>query len=299
MANKRKFTGVLAIMLVFGMLAAGCGNDDSENNTDQKGITITGLNGMTGGAGIGLYSQNGFIAYGEGTIKNNSVFFELFEIINNEDSYDEDYEPETKPWAGNGSYHLILHLHKQEESYFYTDGKTFIELNLIEGITFEQFLSRLPKYDFTSASSSIPFNKFKESQEWMDFDDDSSGNEITITGINDKTGDLGGIRVFSQSELIALGTGYINNNSIIFDLEKFDINSSPWIEKGPFCLEIYFVIAEKYYYYTDGKTFDELDITEGTTYEQLFFKLPKYNITSKSSTIPFNKFKEMPEWLEW
>jgi len=162
MAKKRGLMGILAIMLVFGMLAAGCGNDDSgkSGNTDPKTITITGLNGITGGVEVLVSSQNVGVAGGAGIIKNNSVTIELYEYDN------DDYYAKMISWTGNGSYYLELFLEDQEEFYIYTNGKSFKELNITEDTTVAQLFSRLPKYNISSTSSSIPFNKFKKVPEW-------------------------------------------------------------------------------------------------------------------------------------
>ncbi|MDR1218790.1 MAG: hypothetical protein LBK73_04185 [Treponema sp.] len=147
MKKKLFFAGMLVCVLTFGMAVVGCGGDD-EPNTDPKKIVITGLTGKSGEAQIGIFSgfgENDMTAYGEGTISGASVELPLYI-----------YSEGETVWTGNGAYYLMLF--DGEAEYIFTDGKTFEQL----GISGEQDIAKLPKYNITAATSTIAFDKFKE-----------------------------------------------------------------------------------------------------------------------------------------
>jgi hypothetical protein len=130
-----------------------------DGQTNGKKITITGLNGITGTAlfEVNMYTKNEYGNLDEDTvamdiwgrtIKDNSVTFSPLDI-----------KRPPLGWTGSGSHNLILqvnHSDNRYERYFYTDGKTWAQL----GIKGWDDLSKLPKYNIRSNTSTIPFNKF-------------------------------------------------------------------------------------------------------------------------------------------
>jgi hypothetical protein len=61
-------------------------------------------------------------------------------------------------WTGTGPYFVMLHIINGQNhvTYAYTEGKTFQEL----GITSQQDIVKLPKYNISKTTSSIDFGQF-------------------------------------------------------------------------------------------------------------------------------------------
>jgi hypothetical protein len=122
------------------------------------------------------------------------------------------------------------------------------------------------------------------------------GNKsITITGITGMTGDVSITLIGSNNYAVALGEGTISGTSVTLPIYKPDeslpVPWTPWTGSGYYVMYIGFFNGDGYgdglYFYTDGKTYDELGIyTEGDQR-----KLPRYLVSSITSTIPFSKFK--------
>jgi hypothetical protein len=150
MANKKKLWGMLAVMLAFTVVITGCSPDgDDDENTDPKKITVTGIpNEITGAVKIGIGSENKAVAVGSGTIVNNSVTVSLKKS-------DEKGIPTDNDWTGTGSFMVMLLIN--DTSYLYTNGADFNGVNT----------DAPPQYNYniTSAVSTIPFNKFKQSSQ--------------------------------------------------------------------------------------------------------------------------------------
>jgi hypothetical protein len=140
-------------------------NGDSNNNNSggisgQKTIIITGLSGKTGTAGLEVYNETAYAAIGQGTVSGGSLTIALYEYMRN---YEGKYAGD--PWTGSGSYYLQLWFEADNTGWVYTNGKTWDEL----GITFpftEQdredgsLLAKIPKYNISSTTSTIPFSQF-------------------------------------------------------------------------------------------------------------------------------------------
>jgi hypothetical protein len=152
MKDQRLWLGILVIALVFGMMVVGCSDDSTGGGDESKIITVTGITEKTGPAMISVSSSpddDGMVAMGMGNISGGSVTFALMK--------DEDI-----PWTGSGSFYLTLGFASDADEdeddviYVYTDGKLLEEL----GISSEADAGKLPKYDISSAISTIAFNKF-------------------------------------------------------------------------------------------------------------------------------------------
>jgi hypothetical protein len=90
--------------------------------------------------------------------------------------------------------------------------------------------------------------------------------------------------------LVEDGSAYdvaIVDGSATFKLKY--IGGDDWTGSGPKLINLGIIggTADGFYHYTDGKTMAELGITTYTDYQS---KLPKYNITSATTTIGFDKF---------
>jgi hypothetical protein len=149
----KKKIGILGIVMVvlFGSMAMlGCDNGTTgPGNTDPKTIIITGINGHTGTGSIGITEPNlDDYAFATGTVSNNSIEFSL----KYEDGDD---------WTGSGLYYILLEFSDDNGyGYIYTDGKSLSSLGLSSNSTEAQARAKIPKYNITSATSTIDFSKF-------------------------------------------------------------------------------------------------------------------------------------------
>ncbi|MDR0374785.1 MAG: hypothetical protein LBH85_03575, partial [Treponema sp.] len=147
-----------------------CGGDDDSGNTDPKKIVITGLDGESGEVAIMLFSSfsdDGMIAMGGGEISENSVALPLYKFDGDED---ESTPPTT--WTGSGAYYLMLSIREGEEeggaTYLYTGGKTLAELE----ITGQESAAKAPKYNITTATSTIAFDQFIDITQYMEYEEE-------------------------------------------------------------------------------------------------------------------------------
>jgi hypothetical protein len=107
---------------------------------------------------------------------------------------------------------------------------------------------------------------------------------ITITGISGKTGYVGLFVNNDDHETVALGRGIVSGNSVSFTLKEAAVTSDGgvymadalWLGSGSYYLDLFFENEERpSFSYRNGQTTPQ-----------------KYNITSATSTFPFNKFSE-------
>jgi len=161
MAKKIFWTGMLAMVLAFGLAVVGCDDGSTDGNggngnTEPRKITITGITGKDGMEAEVLvfmdYDNDDITAMGIGNVSNGSVSFSLIK--------DEDLNP----FTGSGSYYLYLTFFSDNVYgglYLYTNGKTPTELGLTENSSEADIYAKLPKYNVSSVTSSIAFSQFK------------------------------------------------------------------------------------------------------------------------------------------
>jgi hypothetical protein len=132
---------------------------------------------------------------------------------------------------------------------------------------------------------------------------DGGAKSITITGIIGIPGnpDMVYFGVWKNHDinkggLVAEGEGRISNNSVTFSLFKGD---DPFTGSGSYVLIPEFwsegFSDEIPYVYTNGQTLVALGITASDNESSFFAKLPRYSISSATSTIPFSKFAKVPD----
>jgi len=205
MVNKRFWLGMLAMALVFGMTVVGCDKGDTDKGggtTGGKSITITGITGKTGVVSIMVlsnFSYDGPVAGGMGSISGNSVTFSLVK--------DEAFNP----WTGSGSYYLYLTFEKDDIAFFYTNGQTFAQL----GITSDADMAKLPKYNISSATSTIAFNKFAK-------DEEPASPTPTPGGVN--------LTQWTPAYLQVKSTGYPNKDNNRFHFHIGNVSTSGYVE---------------------------------------------------------------------
>jgi hypothetical protein len=122
-------------------------NSPSRNNSGAHRITITGINGIIGNSNISVYDDDGsWVAYGTNTFWDDTAEYPL---------YDSGHGVEL--FTGSGSYIIGLTFENDVGRYYYTMGETLakLEVHSVDDI------SKLPKFSFDSAESTIPFSHFK------------------------------------------------------------------------------------------------------------------------------------------
>jgi len=155
MANKKWFLlGMLVMVLVFGIAVVGC--DDDSVNAGPKTIVITEMTGKTGSVTLVVsthyHDDDYWVAGGSGIISNNSVSIPLMTITN--------YSMTNIPWAESGLYYIGFELDDRSR-YFYANGKTLNELG-----TTADYRENIPKYNISSATSTIAFSQFEKFPDW-------------------------------------------------------------------------------------------------------------------------------------
>ena len=113
-------------------------------------------------------------------------------------------------------------------------------------------------------------------------------HKITITGLGGKTGS-GTIQLYSYLDGTASGVvagwqGTISGDSVTASMQAR--GGGAWTGSGQFHILIG-IGSNSAYAYTNGQTLEQLGIS---TANDLFTKLPKYNITGTTTTIAFDKF---------
>jgi len=161
-------------LLVFGFIADSC-NDTTDASDTPKSITVIDIpKEITGIAEIIVLARlddySSFYGYicGLGVIENNAVTVSLLqyregaeeEYYENIDYWEENWEEFqnewTQPWTGSGSHYIMF----KPGDYYYTKGKTMLELGLSESSSYEDFAAKMPKYNISAENSTIGFNQF-------------------------------------------------------------------------------------------------------------------------------------------
>jgi hypothetical protein len=156
MANRKFLWGILAMVLVFGVLIISCntdGDNDLSTNNNPKKITITGLTGQSGQIIISLANHidgASYVATGAGTISGDSVTLSLKKYGFNID------------WTDTGSYYSYVTIGSKNplSAYYYTNGKTFAELG-ITGYLSMSDMDKLEKISITETTTVVAFEKFR------------------------------------------------------------------------------------------------------------------------------------------
>jgi hypothetical protein len=132
---------------------------------------------------------------------------------------------------------------------------------------------------------------------------DGGGNTdpktITITGLMGKTGYVS-FFVFSNNALVAEGRGVISKDSVTASLERSEDENS-WKGNGSYYLCILLDsmgMDGGNWFFTNNQDWTNLSpsITASSNWAQVLTALPKYNISSKVTTIGFNLFRKGLYW---
>lgn len=109
-------------------------------------------------------------------------------------------------------------------------------------------------------------------------------------------------RKYGTNDTTAQGEGTIANNNVTVQLKRNQLDwvlvgeeLVDWTGNGSYLIKIE-PVGQGIWYYTNGKTWAELEITKAPTggmSDTFYDKLPKYNITETTSTISFDKFQNI------
>ena len=133
------------------------------DKTGQKTLTITGLKGIIGGnyrltCYIKDNASGNIVAVGPLTPSLSTVTFKLMDEKTNG----------TTAWTGSGSYNIFIDCWPDGNSIYYTDGRSWSQVGVREWtVEHEIDYSRLPKFNFSAASSTIDFSKFRDMTELL------------------------------------------------------------------------------------------------------------------------------------
>jgi hypothetical protein len=133
---------IIAIVAVIGLSMVGCGDDDGGNPVDPDGnkVIITEIpanllvSGSTQYLEVSDLNEN-VVAASDGTVSGNSVIFDTYIPYLQSGTYP------YPPWTGRGSYYLRITLFIN--AYYYENGTGTAQT-----------------YNFSLATSTIPFSKF-------------------------------------------------------------------------------------------------------------------------------------------
>jgi len=147
LGNKRFWSGTSVLLVVFGMIIAGCDNGsiNGDGNTDPKQIIITDIDAeyvySEANADIYLFSSaSTIVAEDSGKVAGDTFTFNLRNSDTSED------------WTGNGRYWILLKIGPER---FYTNGDD------ISIDSLEEMVAKAPKYNIVNTVTTIPFYKFK------------------------------------------------------------------------------------------------------------------------------------------
>jgi len=124
------------------------------------------------------------------------------------------------------------------------------------------------------------------------YDNFTNGKKITITGVTGVTGsvtfEIRGAGKDGDIDTVAIDIWgrTIKDNSVTFSPWDLENTGSGWTGSGEHVLVM--MTDSGVYYYTNGRTWAQLGISEWDDLK----KLPKYNIRSDTSTIPFSQFRK-------
>ena len=129
--------------------------------------------------------------------------------------------------------------------------------------------------------------------------DNTEPKKVSLTGFNANV-DYVDLEFYSKpNEYGVVAYGHGHPYSKAFTLELYNIYDSPFTGNGSYYLHIHIHYDGDDncydYFYSNGKTFAQLGITESSTPAEIISKGPKYNIASAESIIPFNQFLLVPE----
>jgi hypothetical protein len=133
MANKKQVWGILAVVLVFGLILAGCPTDGAEPYSGPKSITITDFdveipettNNKTGVKGKYLYMH---VREGETNDSNELAFGQVINPSGQDITFE--LSNSGQPWRGTGSYYIWIEGPPKNDStkgggkYFYSVNGT-------------------------------------------------------------------------------------------------------------------------------------------------------------------------------
>jgi len=244
---------------------------------EGKIITITGIPGVNRQAQV-MIADMETVSFSSDSPPE-FYLYEMGEIIDGTLtvvlSYWDNEEQKRKGWNGTGNYYVVIAF-GEYDIYMYTNNT-----NITEDQT--TWTNNSFKVNIQNDVTSLQFSRFRKAPM-------PTPASITITGLDSSIDDVrvdffGSIEAMRGSDRFANAYMYSSNKGYFRLLPGYE----PWFENvsGSYIILLniydYSVSTNYYYVYTNGQ-----EITP-----ELLADLPKYNITSKDFTIPFNLFREI------
>ena len=156
MTKKRFFTGIPAIVLVFGMALVSCGGNGSDDVFNDVRITITNIPSThydeTHGAIISFEDYDMDFVLGAAPVSGGRVTFAL--------------EKHGEPWNGRGEFHIEIVFPLVGGDYWFTGGQDFADF-LPSDFDWDNddIHDYLPLFNITSARHTISLSQFRHSDD--------------------------------------------------------------------------------------------------------------------------------------
>jgi hypothetical protein len=258
MTNKKFLWGMLAILLSFGMMVVGCGGGSGDDEVTFSSVVSRGSAGVTTSLVLTFDAEISGLS------------------------------------ASDISLSGVTGVIKGTLSYGYFEGLGAHEYSLpISGFTSNGTLEvAVSKSGYTIFGSPKTVSITAVSDQ----------KSITITGIdNSITGQIGIVLLSPAASYLAAtfyptaaGIGTVTNNSVtapLFVLSGERITDIIFVGGGNLVIKLE-VPGSNDYLWTNGKTWQELDLDSNPTEKDYANKLPTYNITERITTIPFSEFRQ-------
>ena len=239
------------------------------------------------------YASDGYPAAGAlGEIHNGSVELNLHDI-----------NDRSKKWTKPGDYYIHFEfpgVYEDGVYYRYTNGKTLKELGFDNLSSAKGLDTKYPTYSLKNTGNTINFAK-----QILRLDSNSTigepGIKITIVGIDNNyyPGTMFAISLYDNLDNFynnrnPVAAGRLiskeNLNVYLYELKGlYPDETKPWTKPGMYYLGIDLGGLHEQYYYTAGKTPNELGINSaGLVPKSQYEKLPKYKLELTGNTIDFN-----------
>jgi len=261
--------------------------------------------------GIDRYGWNGEtsiqrpVALADGEISKGRVDLDLHDVDDNDIS-----------WAKPCDYYIeayFLSVYEEEVYYHYTNGKTLKDLGFDTMLEAKGQNKKYPTYNLKTSGNTIDWEK-----QILKLDKNSTigtpGIKITFKQIGENY-PVGVVHVIflydslekfsnenkdvelAQREPVAVGSASVPTYGRDFDIYLYELTGGkvdekkPWTKPGVYYLGVGLGGEHSLYYYTGGKTFEELGIEEYIVPKSKYGKLPMYKLELTGNTIDYGQIE--------
>jgi len=298
MVYKKLLLGMLVMVLAFGMSVVGCDNTTGSTITFLDGSTTSGRLTITG---LPPEFNGRYIMADGGILDNGETIYFLAAAA----SIRMDGQAINGSRINNGQAALNVWAFEGGIISFYGDGFASFDVYISNSPSFptdarlENFYVGDVEVTFQSGIASGAF--IPDDGENGSGEENGSNDGITriiVTGITENYSE-GSILIVGNN-LLTIAGGYfqVSNGSLTAAMQDENTISRPWMPwtvpwtgRGTFIIQLVFfgAVNDTIYFYTGGKSFEELGIDENT--QGLIEQLPRFNVSEYVSTIPFDKFR--------